>query len=144
MKTSLKILRKWWMMSAGGFSQYIIGGARSSLKVLLTFDCNTDQIAQDHLDSWQIQQTLSRWLRYHIQNAGFQINVFDRQLPWRQNNPSWWSTTAQPTTNTKLHQKSEEVRRRTHYWQYDNVQRIKNDLPNIISAKIWSYSRQVW
>lgn len=39
-------------MSAGGFSQYIIGGAKSSLKVLLTFDCNTDQIAQDHRDKF--------------------------------------------------------------------------------------------
>ena len=143
------------MMSADGFSQYIIGSATSLIsasdllesgcfdnsllgqnKMLLTIDCDTDQIRQEHLD--EFNQTLSRQQWCHTNtNTKFRVP-----------NQCWTVSHHRDGTvsldGLQLHKQpliQNCIRRRTHYWQSDNVQRI-NNLPNHISAKIYSW--QVW
>lgn len=118
-------------MSAGGFSQYIIGGAKSSLKVLLTFDCNTDQIAQDHRDKFNRHCQDGYDVIYKIQGSKSMCLIANPHGDW------CWSTTTQPTTNTKLHQKSEEehtIGSMTTYKESRTIFRIISLLKSIVIA----------
>ena len=102
--------------------------------MLLTIDCDTDQIRQEHLD--EFNQTLSRQQWCHT-NTKFRVP--NQCWTVSHHRDGTVSLDGLQLRNQPLIQNC--IRRRTHYWQSDNIQRI-NNLPNHISAKIFSWQVQ--